>query len=160
MSGFVNKGGALASSGAVQGMRLVRVADFSAPLSLSDADRPAYVRRFVTLFVSQGQGHRGGTGRVEHARNAQGEHLALKLLSLPHRRDGETGDDHERRVRASRAAFEREYECHILLSGLKGFPVCMVEAPSMGCRASSWNGWRASPWTARVGSLPSTVAAA
>ena len=122
MSGLVDKGGALASSGAVQGMRLVRVADFSAPLSLSDADRPSYVRRFVTLFVSQGQGHRGGTGRVEHARNAQGEHLALKLLSLPHRRDGETEDDYERRVRASRAAFEREYECHILLSGLKGFP--------------------------------------
>lgn len=122
MSGLVDKGAALASSGAVQGMRLVRVADFSAPLSLSDADRPSYVRRFVTLFVSQGQGHRGGTGRVEHARNAQGEHLALKLLSLPHRRDGETEDDHERRVRASRAAFEREYECHILLSGLKGFP--------------------------------------
>lgn len=122
MSGRVEKGGALASSGAVQGMRLVRVADFSAPLSLSDADRPSYVRRFVTLFVSQGQGHRGGTGRVEHARNAQGEHLALKLLSLPHRRDGETEDDYERRVRASRAAFEREYECHILLSGLKGFP--------------------------------------
>ncbi|WP_302798362.1 hypothetical protein [Senegalimassilia anaerobia] len=122
MSGLVDKGGALASSGAVQGMRLVRVADFSAPLSLSDADRPSYVRRFVTLFVSQGQGHRGGTGRVEHARNAQGEHLALKLLSLPRRRDGETEDDYERRVRASRAAFEREYECHILLSGLKGFP--------------------------------------
>lgn len=122
MSGFVNKSGALTSSGAVQGMRLVRVADFSAPLSLSDADRPSYVRRFVTLFVSQGQGHRGGTGRVEHARNAQGEHLALKLLSLPHRRDDETEDDYKRRVRASRAAFEREYECHILLSGLKGFP--------------------------------------
>ena len=122
MSGRVDKGGALASSGAVQGMRLVRVVDFSAPLSLSDADRPSYVRRFVTLFVSQGQGHRGGTGRVEHARNAQGEHLALKLLSLPHRRDGETEDDYERRVRASHAAFEREYECHILLSGLKGFP--------------------------------------
>lgn len=122
MSGFVNKSGALALSGAVQGLRLVRVADFSAPLSLSDADRPSYVRRFVTLFVSQGQGHRGGTGRVEHARNAQGEHLALKLLSLPHRRDGETEDDYKRRVRASRAAFEREYECHILLSGLKGFP--------------------------------------
>ena len=33
MSGLVDKGGALASSGAVQGMRLVRV---------------AYVRRFVT----------------------------------------------------------------------------------------------------------------
>ena len=122
MSGRVDKGGALASSDAVQGMRLVRVADFSAPLSLSDADRPSYVRRFVTLFVLQGQGHRGGTGRVEHARNAQGEHLALKLLSLPHRRDGETEDDYERRVRASRSAFEREYECHILLSGLKGFP--------------------------------------
>ena len=122
MSGFVNKSGALALSGAVQGMRLVRVADFSAPLSLSDADRPSYVRRFVTLFVSQGQGHRGGTARVEHARNAQGEHLALKLLSLPHRRDGETEDDYKRRVRALRAAFEREYECHILLSGLKGFP--------------------------------------
>lgn len=122
MSGFVNKSGALALSGAVQGMRLVRVADFSAPLSLSDADRPSYVRRFVTLFMSQGQAHRGGTGRVEHARNAQGEHLALKLLSLPHRRDGETEDDYKRRVRASRAAFEREYECHILLSGLKGFP--------------------------------------
>lgn len=122
MSGLVDKGGALASSSAVQGMRLVRMADFSAPLSLSDADRPSYVRRFVTLFVSQGQAHRGGTGRVEHARNAQGEHLALKLLSLPHRRDGETEEDHERRVRASHAAFEREYECHILLSGLKGFP--------------------------------------
>ena len=161
MSGLVDKGGALASSGAVQGMRLVRVADFSAPLSLSDADRPSYVRRFVTLFVSQGQGHRGGTGRVEHARNAQGEHLALKLLSLPHRRDGETEDDYERRVRASRAAFEREYECHILLSGLKGFPRSVrPRAPLTGCRASLWNGLRASPWTACAGSWPSTAAAA
>ena len=103
MSGLVDKGGALASSGAVQGMRLVRVADFSAPLSLSDADWSSYVRRFVTLFVSQGQGHRGGAGRVEHARNAQGEHLALKLLSLPHRRDGETEDDYVPRMPRSSA---------------------------------------------------------
>ena len=36
MSGLGDKGGALASSGAVQGMRLVRVADFSAPLLLND----------------------------------------------------------------------------------------------------------------------------
>ncbi len=78
-------------------------------------------RRFVTLFVSQGQGHRGGTGRVEHARNAQAS-IWRSSCSLPHRRDGETEDDYKRRVRASRAAFEREYECHILLSGLKAFP--------------------------------------
>ena len=158
MSGRVDKGGALASLGAVQGMRLVRVVDFSAPLSLSDADWPSYVRRFVTLFVSQGQGHRGGTGRVEHARNAQGEHLALKLLSLPHRRDGETEDDYERRVRAS-CRVRREYECHILLSGLKGFLACMDAGRLTGCRASLWNGLRASPWTVCAGSLSSTAAA-
>lgn len=62
-------------------MRVARVEGFEAPFVLADADRAAYRRRFVTLFVLEGEGHSGGTGRVEHARNAQGEHVALKLLA-------------------------------------------------------------------------------
>ena len=103
-------------------MRVARVEGFEAPFVLADADRAAYRRRFVTLFVLEGEGHSGGTGRVEHARNAQGEHVALKLLADPQRHGAESDEEHARRVRAARAAFEREYECHAKLSGLKGFP--------------------------------------
>ena len=103
-------------------MRLVRVDDFEAPLAFSETERPAYLRRFVTLFVLEGEGHRGGTGRVEHARNAQGEYVALKVLVEPARHHAETDEEHARRVRAAHMAFQREYECHAKLSGLKGFP--------------------------------------
>lgn len=103
-------------------MRLVRIANFEAPMTLSDAERPAYLRRFVTLFVLEGEGHRGGMGRVEHARNAQGEYVALKVLVEPTCNEAETQEDYARRVRAAHVAFEREYECHAKLSGLKGFP--------------------------------------
>ena len=73
--------GSLAVASAAPAMRVARIEDFEAPFVLADADRAAYRRRFVTLFVLEGEGHSGGTGRVEHARNAQGEHVALKLLT-------------------------------------------------------------------------------
>ena len=41
-------------------------------------------------------------GRVEHARNAQGEHVALKLLADPQRHGAESDEEHARRVRAAR----------------------------------------------------------
>ena len=116
------RAGGVSAAASTPAMRLVRVNDFEAPLALSDAERPAYVRRFVTLFVLQGEGHRGGTGRVEHARNAQGEHVALKVLAEPARHDAESDEEYARRARAARMAFQREYECHVKLSGLKGFP--------------------------------------
>lgn len=121
-SGRNARTGSLAVASAAPAMRVARVEGFEAPFVLADADRAAYRRRFVTLFVLEGEGHSGGTGRVEHARNAQGEHVALKLLAEPQRHGAESDEEHARRVRAARAAFEREYECHAKLSGLKGFP--------------------------------------
>ena len=116
------RNGGVSAAACAPAMRLVRVSDFEAPLALSDAERPAYARRFVTLFVLEGEGHRGGTGRVEHARNAQGEHVALKVLAEPARHDAESDEEYARRAHAARMAFQREYECHVKLSGLKGFP--------------------------------------
>lgn len=121
-SGRNARTGSLAVASAAPAMRVARVEGFEAPFVLADADRAAYRRRFVTLFVLEGEGHSGGTGRVEHARNAQGEHVALKLLADPQRHGAESDEEHARRARAARAAFEREYECHAELSGLKGFP--------------------------------------
>lgn len=121
-SGRNARTGSLAVASAAPAMRVARVEGFEAPFVLADADRAVYRRRFVTLFVLEGEGHSGGTGRVEHARNAQGEHVALKLLADPQRHGAESDEEHARRARAARAAFEREYECHAKLSGLKGFP--------------------------------------
>ncbi len=104
------------------GMRVVRVADFEPAASVPADQQAAYVRRFVTLFVSDAHEQRGGMARIACARNAQGERLAVKLLTLPERDEDEPADAYERRVAGLRAAFQHEYECHSRLSGLKGFP--------------------------------------
>lgn len=141
-SGRNARTGSLAVASAAPAMRVARVEGFEAPFVLADADRAAYRRRFVTLFVLEGEGHSGGTGRVEHARNAQGEHVALKLLADPQRHGAESDEEHARRVRAARAAFEREYECHAKLSGLKGFPRLFGRGQVAGvpCIVMEWVG--------------------
>lgn len=109
-------------SAPAESMRVVRVDDFEPAASVSADQRAAYVRRFVTLFVSDAREQRGGMARIACARNAQAERLAVKLLALPEREDDEPADAYDRRVAGLRAAFQHEYECHSRLSGLKGFP--------------------------------------
>ena len=115
-----------ARAGAIErserGMRLVHVDDFESPVSLEGADRDAYLRRFVTLFVDELHARRGGIGRVMRATNALGETFALKTLVLPDRVDSSSDEEHEHRIESLKKAFRQEYECHRALSGLAGFP--------------------------------------
>ena len=106
----------------VSGMRVALISSFDPAVSLSGADRDAYARRFVTLFVSTAGEKHGGMGRVLKARNTQGELFAVKLLNLPDRDEDESEEAHVRRVEGLRAAFQHEYDCHRRLSGMKGFP--------------------------------------
>ena len=94
---------------------VMRIDDLEAPFTLGEAERDPYLRRFSTLFVSEGPGRRGGLGRVLHATNALGEQLAVKKLLLPD--DGEGVDE-----TLLRAAFRREFESHRNLATLRGFP--------------------------------------
>ena len=103
-------------------MRLVHVDDFESPIALDDAQRDAYLRRFVTLFADEAHARRGGIGRVTRATNAMGEAFALKTLVLPDRADSTDAEEHERHIDSLKRAFRQEYECHRVLSGLAGFP--------------------------------------
>lgn len=102
--------------------RVVHLDAFEIPQTMDDADRAAYLRRFVTLFVDEGSRRRGGIGRVERATNAFGEQFALKTLVLPERLELESAEEHERHIAGLVEAFREEYACHRALSGLKGFP--------------------------------------
>ena len=102
--------------------RLVVLEDFEEAVALSADERPAFRRRFVTLFADDARTRRGGLGRVSYAENALGEAVAVKTLIAPERADGESAEDFARREETSRAAFRQEYECHRALSGLRGFP--------------------------------------
>lgn len=94
---------------------VMRINQLEAPFALGEEERDSYLRRFSTLFVSEGGGRRGGLGCVLHATNALGEQLAVKELLLP---DDDKGVDEA----LLRAAFRREYESHRNLATLRGFP--------------------------------------
>lgn len=89
--------------------RIARIQGFEAPFFLSPDARDAYVRRFSTLFIDEGSERQGGNAQVMRVLNAWGEPFALKALT--------------RTDEGSRGAFDREYELHRGLSGLKGFPL-------------------------------------
>ena len=101
-------------------LKRVRLSRFEEATPLSEEERSAYRRRFITLFVEEGSCRRGGLGKVERAHNALGETFALKTLVLPEG-DGPNDEDHAR-ADALVASFRREYEEHRKLSGLRGFP--------------------------------------
>lgn len=103
-------------------LRVVRLEGFEEAVALSEAERPAYRRRFVTLFADNASARRGGLGRVTRVTNAMGETLALKTLVLPEPDELEDGDGDAGRARALEASFRREYEGHRAVSGLKGVP--------------------------------------
>ena len=103
-------------------LRVVRLEGFEEAVALSEAERPAYRRRFVTLFADDASARRGGLGRVTRVTNAMGETLALKTLVLPEPGELEDGDEDAGRARALEVSFRREYEEHRAVSGLKGVP--------------------------------------
>lgn len=93
-------------------LKRVRLDEFSSPINLSGVQADSYLRRFATLFVDDRYAHEGGTSEVFHAVNAFGEHFALKSrksLAGPHGQESEE-------------PFEREFEAHRALSGIKGYP--------------------------------------
>ena len=102
--------------------RLVTLRDFEEAVALSAEERPAFRRRFVTLFADDSRTRRGGLGRVTYAENALGEAVAMKTLIAPEREPDEPLEDFSRRDATAREAFRQEYECHRALSGLRGFP--------------------------------------
>ncbi len=105
-----------------QDLRVMRMQQFEAPLSLSGDELEEYRRRFVTLFVDEGYWRKGGIGKVAQAKNAMGETFALKLLVVPALSEVATDDELKRQTDSLELAFRQEYECHRALSGLKGVP--------------------------------------
>ena len=105
-----------------QDLRVMRMQQFEAPLSLSGDELEEYRRRFVTLFVDEGCWRKGGIGKVAQAKNAMGETFALKLLVVPALSEVATDDELKRQTDSLELAFRQEYECHRALSGLKGVP--------------------------------------
>lgn len=99
---------------AMAGLRVVRLYDFEEAVPLPAAEREAYRRRFATLFVDDSHTRTGGIGQVVFALNAQGESLALKTL-----RPGELD---EVSIKREEQAFRSEYEAHLTLNGVRGFP--------------------------------------
>lgn len=103
-------------------LRLIRLEQFEEAVALSQDERAAYRRRFVTLFADDSHARRGGFGRVTRVTNALGETLALKTLIIPQRDELEQEDRYAARVDRLKKSFRREYEDHRALSGLRGFP--------------------------------------
>lgn len=116
-------GSQLRASGA-PALRVVRLERLEPPLTLAEAEREAYLRRFSTLMVDDGRSRRGGLGRVLHAVNAWGEEVALKVL-VGHEGPFEGSDAAgyvEQDDDAQHRAFRLEYESQRKLMGIKGFP--------------------------------------
>ena len=103
-------------------LHMVRLEQFEEAIALSQDERTAYRRRFVTLFADDSHVRRGGFGRVTRVTNALGETLALKTLITPQRDELEQEDRYAARVDRLKKSFRREYEDHRALSGLRGFP--------------------------------------
>lgn len=104
------------------GMRVVRLCEFEAPVGMAAGELESYRRRFLTLFLDESTARHGGLGCVTRVANAMGEVYALKTLLLPERVEGEDDEAYDARAALSRAAFRKEYEAHRALSGFKGFP--------------------------------------
>lgn len=116
----------------IASLERIYLEDFCAPMTLSDGQRESYCRRFSTLFIDRSRTREGSTGSIIHATNVFGEHFALKVRKADVHRtmDAEIVEDTEAfgKAVASDASrktdlhFEREYEAHRMLSGIKGYP--------------------------------------
>lgn len=107
----------------------VYLEDFSAPMTLFDAQRASYLRRFGTLFIDDVRMREGSTSNIFHATNAFGEQFALKVRKA----DATSAVDaasvadaapllDEAMPKSSDFRFEHEYEAHRMLSDIKGYP--------------------------------------
>lgn len=105
---------ATVEEGSAMPLKRIRLEEFSSPITLADAQKDAYLRRFNTLFVDEARTREGGTSEVLHAVNAFGEHFALKVRKPGEKAGGQEG--------SADPSFRREYQAHRLLSDLKGYP--------------------------------------
>lgn len=103
-------------------LRVIHLESFEEAVALGPAEREAYRRRFLTLFLDESSTRRGGIGRVSRVANAMGETFALKVLAPPVKDEFDADDAPARRLEALRAAFREEYEAHRALTGFRGFP--------------------------------------
>lgn len=106
----------------LKGMHLARIDGFEAAVPLSPEARDAYLRRYSTLFVDETRDRCGGGGVVTYACNAQGESLAIKTLRQPTQEPGEDDAAFQKRTATLVQAFRHEYENHLALNGVRGFP--------------------------------------
>lgn len=105
------------------GATVLHLDSFEIPQAMSEDKKEAYSRRFLTLFLDEGQEmHRGGSGCVYRVFNARGETFALKRLVIESRHQLTSEERYARMVAGQREAFRKEYESQQRLSGFKGFP--------------------------------------
>lgn len=106
----------------IEGMQILELDSFEVPNPMTKAEQEKYRRRFLTLFVPpESESRRGGSGRVDKVRNAEGETFAMKRIAKVDRASVGEGR-YERIMKAQREAFRKEFENQQRLSGLKGFP--------------------------------------
>ncbi len=129
--------------GATASLERIYLEDFRAPISLSDSQRKSYCRRFSTLFIDRSRNREGSTSSIIHATNVFGEHFALKMRKVDAHRAMDAkiveGVEESDAATISIASgkvdthFEREYEAHRMLSGIKGYPKLYGRAHLEGC---------------------------
>lgn len=101
-------------------LKRIYLEDFSSPMTLSEVQRDLYLRRFNTLFIDSSRMREGSTSNILYATNAFGEHFALKARKIETL--GSMDDEAKDRVEIVDYLFEREYEAHRMLAGIKGYP--------------------------------------
>lgn len=105
------------------GATILHLDSFEIPQAMSEEKKDLYSRRFLTLFMEEGQEeHRGGSGCVYRVFNARGETFALKRLAIEARHQLTSEERYARLVVGQKEAFRKEYESQQRLSGFKGFP--------------------------------------
>ena len=129
-----------------QDIRILDLELFDAAFAVTPGTEEQTKRRFMTLFLQEGSGHRGGSANVYQATNAMGEALAVKMLhpalSSGSASSNGTNSPKRKQLRASLdsgaspnrgttpdyvtkghvAAFYEEYRIHLAISNLRGFP--------------------------------------
>ncbi|MDO4532375.1 MAG: WG repeat-containing protein [Coriobacteriia bacterium] len=129
-----------------QDIRILDLELFDAAFAVTPGTEDAAKRRFMTLFLQEDSGHRGGSANVYKATNVMGEAFAVKMLH-PATSSGTASNSgasspKRKRLRASFssdassakgatpdyvtkehvAAFYEEYRIHLAVSNLRGFP--------------------------------------
>ena len=107
-------------------MSIVEFDSFETAFPVPPGKQDAAARRFMTLFVEEGQQvHAGGTSYVCRARSISGEVFALKRLlagaGIP-KGAVLSPEDTARITQGHAAAFYEEYRNQMLVSQMRGFP--------------------------------------